>query len=92
MQLFDSFGKFSNKVKELVEYMRQLFTDNAIKRPISSRSLKIRAEEFINTAQKAEDVFNSFEKTVLYRLVSVDNYGFPTQQDVGVLVSKFVDL
>lgn len=91
-ELTANFGDFDNNVAEVVTYIRKLFNDNELKRPISTRSLKIRAEDFIKTAQGIEDVFYSFERTVMYRLISVDSYGFPDKKTEGLLLSKFVQL
>ena len=91
-ELYKSFGEYGKDVKSIVEYIRQLHSDNVLKRPISSRSLKIWAEEFINTSKSKEDVFLSFSKTVMYRLVSVDSFGFPNKDTEWTILSKFIGL
>lgn len=90
--LISNFGEHADGVKTIVEYIRDLFKDNAVKRPISSRWLKTWTEDFVNTDKKKQDVFGSFDRTVLYRLVDVDAYGFPNEDDMGILVSKFNEL
>lgn len=90
-ELYKHFDSYAGDVREITEYVRQLFQDNELKRPISSRSLKIRAEQFVNTKKTWEDVFASFEKTVMYRLVTTNSYGFPNKDHEAMIVSKFME-
>lgn len=91
-QLFDCFDTQRSNAKVIVEYIRTLFKDNSIKRPVSSRTLKSWAEEFINTSKNPEDLFATFEKTIMYRIIGIDSYWFPNEQDIWVLASKFIEL
>lgn len=91
-QLLNAFAEHKPWAQQIVKYIRDLFKDNAIKRPISSRWLKTWAEDFVNTSRSKEDVFGAFERTVMYSLVGIDSYWFPSEDDVGVLAAKFMDL
>lgn len=91
-ELLKTFEGNASKVKTIVDYIRDLFKSNELKRPISSRSLKSRAEEFLMTKKTDKDIFPSFERTIMYRICGVDWFGFPSEQDIGVITSKFIEL
>lgn len=90
--LFDNFGTFSTQVKTIVDYIRDLYKDNTLKRPISTRTIKSWTWCFINSPMSSNDLFSTFNQTVMYRLVGIDSYGNPNEQDVGIITSKFIEM
>ena len=63
----------AKKVYDLVKEIREYHKSWEIRAPISTRWIKVWLEDYINTWNLME----SFEKTILYRLVTVDDYWNP---------------
>jgi len=91
-ELLKNFWQFADHTKKIVEYIRDLYKDNSLKRPISSRTIKSWAENFINSAMDDKSLVATFNQSVMYRLVGIDSYWNPNEQDIGVITSKFIEL
>ena len=65
------------------------YKDNSLARPLSTRSIKNRCTYFLNTNKTKEDLFQSFEETILYKLASIDSFWFVSEEDVSALVQPF---
>lgn len=76
------------KIEDFVEEVRGFHNDWEIRAPISTRWLKVWIEDFVNTW----NLFESFEKTLLYRLVTVDDYWIPNEEELGIIKSKLEKL
>ena len=50
------------------------------------------AEAFCNTPRSKPDMFGSFTRTILHRLISVDDYGNPNDEEAALIIKKFKDL
>lgn len=75
-------------VQELVSEIREYHSSGEIRAPISTRWLKMWLEDFMNTWNIQE----SFARTALYRLVTVDDYGNPNDTEVKIIMQKFSDV
>lgn len=88
--IIDNFWEHKEEVKEIIKLIRDMNKDNTVKRPMSTRTIKTRAEAYMNTSKTKEDVFKSFESTVLYRLVSPDAYGLVSEYQLQPIVSLMI--
>lgn len=91
-EIIKNFGKFADNVTEIVENIRSAHKDREIRAPISTRGIKMWAEAFINTPQTEQDLFYTFERAILNRLVKVDDYGNTLSSEVAVVVTFFSDV
>ena len=91
-ELFSNFWPFASHVEKIVSYIRDLYKDNSLKRPVSSRTIKAWAECFVNSPMDDKALVGTFNQSVMYRLVGIDAYGNPNEQDVWVITSKFIEL
>ena len=80
----DNVKQIQDFVKEIREYHKAW----EIRAPISTRWVKVWLEDFFNTWNLLE----SFEKTILYRLVSVDDYWNPNQEELAIISQKFKEV
>lgn len=46
-------------------------------------------EEYMNNGN---DLLAAFDRTLMYRLISVDEFGFPNEQELGIVKGKFQEL
>lgn len=76
------------KIRSFVQTMRDFASSGEIRSPISTRWVKVWMEEFMNTG----DLALSFERTLLYRLVSVDDFGAPNSQEIDIIKGKFLEI
>lgn len=72
------------KIEEFVQEIRNFHADWEIRAPISTRWVKVWVEDFVNSW----NLFESFEKTLLYRLVTVDDYGIPNSEELSIVTQK----
>lgn len=82
----------AKEVSSLVNYIRTLFKDGAIRSPISTRGIKIWAEAFLNSDGTSESLIDTFNNTLLYRIVSVDDVGNPNEEEVTIVKKKLETL
>lgn len=75
----------TKKIMKFVDAVRDFSTSGELRSPISTRGIKVWMEEYINNS----DLMLSFERTLLYRLVSVDEFGFPNPQELDIVKGKF---
>ncbi len=87
--IINNFWEFKKSVKKIIEDFRMRYKDNSLARPLSTRSIKNRCTYFLNTNKTKEDLFQSFEETILYKLSSIDSFWFVSQEDVSALVQPF---
>lgn len=90
--IIKNFGSYSSDVLSMVKHIRDVHSSWEIRAPISTRGIKMWAENFINTSKTKEDVFESFQITILNRLTSVDDFGNPNQEEMALILKKFRDL
>lgn len=91
--MFGAFGTFKAHAKEIVEHIRtDLHKEGEIRAPISTRGVKMWGETFLNSSRSKEDVLASFQRSILHRLISVDDYGNPNEEEVALILNKFRSL
>lgn len=83
-----AFWIHSDKVTSIIEYIRQLSEDGSIRCPISTRGIKIWAEAFINSNKSDDAILETFENTLLYRIVSVDDIWVPSEEEITLIKDK----
>ncbi len=92
-QMLNAFGAYKAQVKEIVQYVRvELHKEGEIRAPISTRGVKMWAEAFVNSGCERQDVLATFNRVLLHRLISVDDYGNPNDEEVGLILNKFRSL
>jgi hypothetical protein len=47
------------------------------------------AEAFINSPKSKNDIMNTFARTILNRLTSVDDFGNPNKEEEAVILNIF---
>lgn len=87
-----AFGTYSSAVLQIVDHVRKLHSSGEIRAPISTRGVKMWAEEFYNSWKSQGDIHATFESVLLYRLVNVDDYGNPNTDEMSLILKKFKDL
>lgn len=75
----------TKKILQFVNSIRDFATSGELRSPISTRWVKVWMEEYMNNG----DLLLSFERTLLYRLISVDEFGAPNPQELDIIKSKF---
>ncbi len=50
------------------------------------------AESFLNSTKSKADVLTSFQYVLINRLISVDDFGNPNQEEIAIIMKKFKDL
>lgn len=79
-------------VKEIVKYVRGLHAAWEIRSSISTRGVKVWASAYLNSLKTKGDLRRTFESTLLYRLVNMDDYGNPLKEDIMIIMKKFKEL
>ena len=87
-----AFGWYAPSILQIVDHVRNLHWSGEIRAPISTRGVKMWAEEFYNSGKTQGDIHATFETTLLYRLVNVDDYGNPNTDEMSLILKKFKDL
>jgi hypothetical protein len=84
-----AFGKYSKEVLKFLSEVRELAKDGEIRSPISTRGLKMWGESFINSGieQGLKELLSSFNSTLLYRLVGVDDIGSPDESQKAAVLA-----
>ncbi len=90
--IIKNFGSYASDVLSVVKHIRDVHSSWEIRAPISTRGIKMWAENFINTSKTKDDIFESFSITILNRLTSVDDFGNPNQEEMALILKKFRDL
>lgn len=90
--ILDSFWEFKDKCKVIIDYIRNMNTSWEIRASISTRWIKMWAEKFINTTMTKDDFFMTFNLILLFRLVSVDDFWNPNEEEKALILSKFKEL
>lgn len=90
-KMLDAFGEHKAAIKTIIDSIRLLATGGEIRAPISTRGIKIWAELFINSPKTKEDVFNTFQYSLLNRLTSVDDFGNPNNDELATILKYFKD-
>lgn len=91
--IIDNFWEeFSSIATTIISYIRELHSSWEIRSAISTRGIKMWAENFINTLKTKEDFYNTFASTLMYRLVNVDDYGSPNNEEILLIMKKFKEL
>lgn len=49
-------------------------------------------EAFLNSGKTKEDVMGTFQTVLMHRLVSVDDFGNPNEEEIAIIVNKFREL
>lgn len=75
----------AKKIFDFVKEIRGYHKDWEIRAPISTRWVKVLMEEYINCWNLKE----AFTKTLLFRLVWVDDYGNPNTEEMEIVTQKF---
>lgn len=91
-KIMDNFWEYKADVKKVIAGLREMTQDNTIKRPVSTRTIKTWAENYMNSSQSKIDVLKTFESSVLYRLVSPDAYGMVDKDQTLPVISLLVKL
>lgn len=78
----------TKKLLQFVTSIREFSTSGEIRSPISTRGIKVWMEQFMNN----NDLALSFERTLLYRLVTVDEFGTPNGQELDIIKGKFKEI
>lgn len=79
----------SKKILNFVAAIREFATSGELRSPISTRGIKVWMEEYMNNGN---DLLAAFDRTLMYRLISVDEFGFPNEQELGIVKGKFQEL
>ena len=90
--IIKNFGAFEKQVEKIVEATRNLYKEGEIRSPISTRGIKVWAEKFVKTGKTEQDLFGTFSKILLHRIVTVDDFGLVNEADVSVVISKFKEI
>lgn len=91
-EILDNFGTFKAGAKSVIQYVRDLHKEGEIRAPISTRGVKMWSESFINSTKSKSDVLSTFELVLINRLISVDDFGNPNQEEIAIIMKKFKDL
>ena len=75
----------ANKIFEFLDSVRLFASDGEIRSPISTRGLKVWMEEYMNGG----DLLQAFERTLMYRIISVDEFGIPNPQELEIVQGKY---
>lgn len=76
------------KIAQFVQSIRDFSTSGELRSPISTRGIKVWMEEYLSNG----DLLLSFERTLLYRLISVDEFGSPNPQELEIIKAKFTEI
>ncbi len=86
------FKTLDKKVLELVEFVRDVSRNWDVRSPISTRWLKMWAEAFVNTDWSIDSLVSSFNDTLMFRIVGVDDIGMPLSEHKIMVEKKINDL
>lgn len=91
-EMIKNFWDYKREVTQIVKYVRSAHKDGDIRAPISTRGIKIWAEAYINTDKSKPALAHSFRRTLLYRILNVDDFWNPNQEEEAIVLKKFKDL
>jgi MoxR-like ATPase len=75
----------SKKILDFVSKVRDFAKSGELRSPISTRGIKVWMEDFLNSS----DLMLSFERTLLFRLVTVDEFGSPNDKELAIVKKQF---
>lgn len=91
-KMLDGFLGFKSQASKIVAYIREIHKDGEVRAPISTRGVKMWTEAFLNSGNTKEDVMGTFQTVLMHRLVSVDDFGNPNEEEIAIIVNKFLEL
>lgn len=91
-EIADAFWMYKKQALDIVKYVRELHKEWEIRAPISTRWVKMWWEAFLSSAKSKDDILWSFSLTLINRLISVDDFGNPNQEEIAIIMKKFKDL
>ena len=91
-KMLDGFLGFKSQASKIVAYIREIHKDGEVRAPISTRGVKMWTEAFLNSGKTKEDVMGTFQTVLMHRLVSVDDFGNPNEEEIAIIVNKFREL
>lgn len=91
-KMLDGFLGYKSQASQIVSYIREIHKDGEVRAPISTRWVKMWVESFLNSSKTKEDVMNSFQTVLMHRLVSVDDFWNPNEEEIAIIVNKFREL
>ncbi len=80
---------FEKNVKEIIEKLRDMSNKNDTRASISTRWIKNWANAFINTPKSKKDLVSTFTDSVLYKIVNMDEFGKPNDDDIKLVMREF---
>ncbi len=75
----------TKKILDFVSKVRDFAKSGELRSPISTRGIKVWMEDFLNSS----DLMLSFERTLLFRLVTVDEFGSPNDKELAIVKKQF---
>ncbi len=90
--MLDGFLSYKSQASQVVAYIREIHKDGEVRAPISTRGVKMWVEAFLNSSKSKEDVMNTFQTVLMHRLVSVDDFGNPNEEEIAIIINKFREL
>ena len=88
-EMLKVFWSEAKVIAKTINSIRDLSKDWEIRAPISTRWVKMWAEAFINSPKSKNDIMNTFARTILNRLTSVDDFGNPNKEEEAVILNIF---
>ena len=88
----NGFGSFAQNALDIVSHVRKESQDGQICSAISTRGLRVWAENFMNSLGTKDDLLSTFSTSLLYRLVNVDDSGNPSKDEIMLIMGKFKEL
>lgn len=79
----------ATKVREIIDATRKLHKSWELASAISTRGIKMWGNAFLNSLGSSEDLVATFTDTLLYRIVNMDEFGIPNQDDVTSVLKEF---
>lgn len=84
-----AFTWFEAKVTEIIKKLREMSAKNDTRTSISTRWIKNWANAFINTPKTKKDLVSTFTDSILYKIVNMDEFGKPNDDDIKLVMREF---
>lgn len=86
-----NFAPFEKEVTEIVANIRTEYQNGSLRAPVSTRGISYWAKNFINTGKTSQELFKTFEQSLMNRIVSVDDFGLANEQEKAQVAQIFID-
>lgn len=84
-----AFTPLEKEVKDIIAKIRELSNTNDVRTSISTRWIKNWANAFINTPKTKKDLVSTFTDSILYKIVNMDEFGKPNDDDIKLVMREF---